>query len=92
MAWSFFNAISEVVTQKNLTDKKKPKRMRKMEEFIVINQKINEVIKAFAYGETPEQVAEAEDISAEAAKQVQREYVDDIAEEKTMLQEAGYLK
>lgn len=56
------------------------------------NQKTNEVIKAFAYGETPEQVAEAEGISAEAAKQVQREHADDIAEEKTMLQEAGYLK
>ena len=59
---------------------------------IMTNQKINEVIKAFAYGETPEQVAEVEGISAEAAKQVQREHADDIVEEKTMLQEAGYLK
>lgn len=56
------------------------------------NQKINEVIKAFAYGETPEQIAEAEGISANAAEQIQQEHADDIAEEKTMLQEAGYLK
>ena len=55
------------------------------------NQQKFEVIKAFAYGETPEQIAVAEGISPAEAQQMQQTCVGDIAEEREMLRKAGYL-
>ena len=56
-----------------------------------MNQRINEVIKAFSYGETLEQIAAAEGITVEEARQVQRDFESEIEEEKVMLRKAGYL-
>lgn len=55
------------------------------------DQRINEVIKAFSYGETPEQIAAAEGITVEEGRQVQRDFESEIEEEKVMLRKAGYL-
>ena len=55
------------------------------------NQQKFEIIKALAYGETPEQVAAAEGITLAEAQQVQQTCAGDIAEEQKMLREAGYL-
>ena len=55
------------------------------------NQQKFEVIKAFAYGETPEQIAAAEGISLAEAQQVQQSCAGDIVEEREMLRKAGYL-
>ena len=55
------------------------------------NQQKFEVVKAFAYGETPEQIAAAEGISPAEAQQVQRTCAGDIAEECETLRKAGYL-
>lgn len=55
------------------------------------NQQKFEVIKAFAYGETPEQIAAAEGISTAEAQQVQQACAGDIAEERETLRKAGYL-
>lgn len=55
------------------------------------NQQKFEVIKAFAYGETPEQVAATEEISLVEAQQVQQACAGDITEEREMLRKAGYI-
>ena len=55
------------------------------------NQQKFEVVKAFAYGETPEQIAAAEGISPAEAQQVQQSSVGDISEEREILRKAGYL-
>lgn len=48
-------------------------------------------MKAFAYGETQEQVAAAERITTEEAEQIQRDFESEIEEEAAMLRKAGYL-
>lgn len=55
------------------------------------NQKINEIIKALAYGETPEQAAAAEGVTAAEAEQVQRDYAVEIDYERQTLRKAGYI-
>lgn len=50
-----------------------------------------EVIKAFAYGETPKQIAAVEGISIMEAQKIQQTCDGDIAEEQKMLKNAGYL-
>lgn len=55
------------------------------------NQQKMEIIKALAYGETPEQAAAAEDIDVPAVLEIQKSEADDIAEEREMLRKAGYI-
>lgn len=50
-----------------------------------------EIIKALAYGETPEQAAAAEGISVSEVQKVQCTYVADIAKERETLKKAGYI-
>lgn len=54
-------------------------------------QTINEVIKAFAYGETPEQAAGAEGISIADAQQIAVDHVAEIQAEREMLRKVGYI-
>ena len=52
------------------------------------NQRLNEIIKALAYGESAEQVAEAEGVEVSAVQQI---VIDDAAE-REVLKKAGYLR
>jgi len=54
-------------------------------------QKIQEIIKAIAYGETAEQIAEVEDVTVADVKKVRENYSDDIKHEREQLRKAGYL-
>lgn len=51
-----------------------------------------EIVKALAYGENPEQIAEAEGIDVAMVLEVQQNSAEEIAEEQQELREAGYLK
>jgi hypothetical protein len=50
-----------------------------------------EVVKAIAYGEEPQQIAEAEGISVSAVQEIQQSCTDEIAEEQEELRKAGYI-
>ena len=50
-----------------------------------------EIIKALAYGETPEQAAEAEGMEVSAVKEIQSTEAAEIVEEREMLRKAGYI-
>lgn len=50
-----------------------------------------EMVKAFAYGETPEQVADAEGVSVELAKDVQETEQLNILKERRSLIKGGYI-
>lgn len=54
-------------------------------------QQINEVVKALAYGETPEQIADAEGVAVTDVEQIQKDYALDIEYERRTLRKAGYL-
>lgn len=54
-------------------------------------QTINEIIKALAYGKTPQQIAEAEEISVSAVQEIQQSCAAEIAEEQEELRKAGYI-
>lgn len=49
-----------------------------------------EVIKSFAYGYTPEQVAEHYGITVSDAENIQKSYASDIEERKKALENGGY--
>lgn len=49
-----------------------------------------EVIKSFAYGYTPEQVADSYGIAVEDAQNMQKSYASDIEERKKALENGGY--
>lgn len=53
-------------------------------------QKI-EIIKALAYGETPERIAEAEGLTVEDVKSVAAECVEKIEQRRAALKGAGYI-
>lgn len=55
-------------------------------------QQIQEIIKALAYGETPEQAAEAEGESVAAVQQIIIDDAAEIAAEREVLKKAGYLR
>lgn len=55
------------------------------------DQRKQEIIKALAYGKTPEQAAEAENVEASAVKEIQNTEAAEIAEEREMLRKAGYI-
>lgn len=55
------------------------------------DQQKNEVIKALAYGESTEQIAEAEGIEISQVQEIQQTCTAEITEEKDMLKKAGYL-
>lgn len=50
-----------------------------------------EVIKALAYGEEPQQIADAEGISVAAVQEIQQSSAAEIAEERDMLKGAGFI-
>ena len=50
-----------------------------------------EIIKALAYGETPEQAAEAEGMEVSAVREIQSTEAAEIVEEREMLRKAGYI-
>jgi len=54
-------------------------------------QKVQEIIKALAYGETAEQIAEVEDVTVADVKQIQQDYAVDIDFERNQLKKAGYI-
>ena len=63
-----------------------------MERKIVMGeQQKYEIIKALAYGETPEQAAAAEDVEVSAVRKIQSTEAVEIAEERDMLRKAGYI-
>lgn len=49
-----------------------------------------EVIKSYAYGYTPEQVADSYGITVEDARNLQKSYTSDIEERKKALENGGY--
>lgn len=51
-----------------------------------------EIMKALAYGEDPEQIAEAEGIGTALVLEVQQNDAAEIVEETEMLRKAGYLE
>lgn len=51
-----------------------------------------EIVKALAYGEDPEQIAEAEGIDVALVLEVQQNDAAEIAGEAEMLRKAGYLE
>ncbi len=56
------------------------------------NQTKNEIIKALAYGETQDQIAQDEGIGIPAVQEVQQSCAAEIAEERDMLKGAGYIE
>ncbi len=58
---------------------------------IMTNQQKMEIIKALAYGETPEQAAKAEGLTLADVQAVQQSCAGDIAEERAMLKKVGYI-
>ena len=54
-------------------------------------QKVQEIIKALAYGETAEQIADVEDVTEADVESVRKHYSDDIKREREQLRKAGYL-
>lgn len=50
-----------------------------------------EIVKALAYGESPEQIAAAEGIRAAAVQEIKQNSAAEIAEEKEDLRKAGFL-
>jgi len=55
------------------------------------NQQTNEVVKALAYGETPEQIAAVEGMDITTVREIQTTRADEITEERDMLKEANYI-
>lgn len=55
------------------------------------DQQINEIIKGLAYGETTEQVAEAEGASVAEVQQIAVDRAAEIDAERAMLRAAGYV-
>lgn len=51
-----------------------------------------EIIKAYAYGKTPQEVVDAMGVSLEAAEALHRENAELIAERKSQLESGGWLK
>ena len=51
-----------------------------------------EIIKAFAYGKTPQEVVNAMSISLEEAKKLQQESAKAIEERKSQLESGGWLR
>lgn len=54
-------------------------------------QTLKEIIKSFAYGATPDQVAGNEGISVEEARKIQTEQKAAVAEKEVQLRKAGYI-
>ena len=54
-------------------------------------QKIQEIIKAIAYGETAEQIADVEDVTVADVEKVRQNYAADIEYEREQLKGAGYI-
>lgn len=50
-----------------------------------------EIVKALAYGETPEQAAAAEGIDPGAVQEIASACAEEIAEEREMLRRVGYI-
>ena len=55
------------------------------------NQRIQEIIKALAYGETVEQAAAVEDVSVSDVQKIAVDRAAEIDAEREMLRKAGYL-
>ncbi|UZT82157.1 hypothetical protein [Caproicibacterium sp. BJN0003] len=51
-----------------------------------------EIVKALAYGETNDQIAAAEGITADEVQKIRTDHAADIESAKTDLQKAGYIK
>lgn len=55
------------------------------------NETIKEIVKSFAYGYTPEKVAEVYEISKTEAAALQKKYAEAIEEKKNYLKEQGWM-
>ena len=55
------------------------------------DQRIQEIIKSLAYGETAEQVAAAESVTVGEVQQIAANCVDEILTEAEVLRQAGFL-
>ena len=55
-------------------------------------QRVFEIIKAIAYGETNDQIATAEGITADKVQKIRTEHAADIESARVDLQKAGYIK
>ena len=55
------------------------------------DQRKMEIVKALAYGETPEQAAAAEGVGAKEAREIARSCAAEVAAERETLRKAGYL-
>ena len=59
--------------------------------FVMSEQQKFEIVKSFAYGETPEQASEANGISVPEIQAIQQSCAADIVEERETLKKAGYI-
>lgn len=55
------------------------------------NETIKEIVKSFAYGYTPEKVAEVYEISETEAAELQKKYAAEIKEKESYLKEQGWM-
>ena len=55
------------------------------------NETIKEIIKSFAYGYTPEKVAEVYEITEAEATELQKKYAAEIKEKESYLKEQGWM-
>ena len=67
------------------------RRKRQKGEFMKYTETDMEMIKSFAYGYTPEQVAESYGISVEDARAMQKSHAKEIEERKAELNKGGYM-
>jgi|LAHS01.1.fsa_nt_gb DNA-binding NarL/FixJ family response regulator len=58
----------------------------------ISEQKEFEIVKALAYGESVQQIADAENVDEATVTEVAKNLAADIAEEQETLRKAGYLK
>lgn len=56
------------------------------------SQQTFEIVKAFAYGETAEQIADAEGIDVETVREMEKSFAAEIKEEREMLRKVGYIE
>lgn len=55
------------------------------------NETIKEIVKSFAYGYTPEKVAEVYEITEAEATELQKKYAEAIEEKEKYLKEQGWM-
>ncbi len=67
------------------------RRKRQKGKFMKYTETEREIIKSFAYGYTPEQVAENYGVTVENARNMQKNFSTEIEEKKNYMKEQGWM-